>query len=97
MRESRVSGALQGGRIRYGLANRDHIECRDQRTEAFERELTYGFHFDVFLDLRAETLSDQDLAGRRFVAEPRCEVGHPSDRRVVGAALEPDLCRAAWS
>ena len=66
-------------------------------SEPLEREFTYGFNFDVFLDLRVETLGDQDLSGRRLVAEARGEVGHPSDRRVVGAALEPDLCRAAWS
>ena len=43
------------------------------------------------LDLRVEFLGDQHLAGRRLVGEPRREVGHRADRRIVGAPLEPDL------
>ena len=38
--------------LRARHVGRDHVECRDRRTEPLERELTYGFHFDVFLDLK---------------------------------------------
>ena len=43
----------------------------------------------------AETLRDEDLARGRLVGEPRREVRHRSDRRVVGAALEPHLAAGA--
>ena len=48
-------------------------------------------HLDVALDLGKEALLDQDLAGRRFIGEPGCEVRHRADRRIVRAALETDL------
>jgi hypothetical protein len=50
-----------------------------------------GLYVDGALDLRVETLLDQDLAGDRLVSEARREIRHRPDRRVVGAALEADL------
>ena len=43
------------------------------------------------LDRREGLGVDQDLAGLRLAAQPRREVHHRADRRVVVAALEADL------
>ena len=73
------------------LADGDDVERYDRPLETLERELAGRLHVDVVLDLRVETLRDQDLPAGRLVGEPRGEIRHRADRRVVGAALEADL------
>src|SRR5262245_321043 len=73
------------------LANRDEVERRHRSLEPLERELAGRLRLDVVFDLGVEALRDQDLAGGSLVGQARGEIGHRSDRRVVGAAFEPDL------
>src|SRR6185437_2418687 len=55
--------------------------------EALEHDRSHRFRGEFIAERRACALIDQDLPGLCFTAQPRSEVDHASNGRVVGAAL----------
>jgi hypothetical protein len=65
-----------------------YIVSRQGTADAFERKLPNWFDCDSILDGHQDPGTNQDLTGLRFVAKPRCDVGHGPDGGVVEASLE---------
>ena len=89
-----MAARLRGPQAAYAFATGSRtaitLNAGTRRTEPLERELTYGFHFDVFLDLRVETLSVPG-PGRPLPRRRAAMPGWSPSHCCVGAALEPDL------
>ena len=87
--------SLRRGEHPRRLTHGEDVEHCHWAPETRERHVADWLHLDVVLDLRKETLGDQDLAARRLVGEPRGEIRHRADRGIVGAALEADFPQVA--
>src|SRR5262245_55979830 len=72
------------------VAQAEDPERGHRPAEPLELELVDGLGHRSIVDRGLDALADQDLAGRRAIAETGGEVGHDPDRRVVVPALEPD-------
>jgi hypothetical protein len=59
------------GRLRCRLVNGEDVERRHRSRESLECELADRLRVDVVLDLRVETLRDENLFTGRLVGEPR--------------------------
>jgi hypothetical protein len=64
-------------------AEREHVERGDGPLEPLQRELDCRLHLDVLVDLRVETLRDQDLPARRLLGNSRGEAVVPSPAATI--------------
>src|SRR5437763_12090297 len=77
------------GLRRLGTKAED-VEHDDRAREAAQRQRADVLGLHQRFDLGVHRLAHEDLAVARLLAEPRAEVRHGADRRVVEASLEAD-------
>src|SRR5208282_4301790 len=69
-------------------ASSKHIVRRHRTTDALERELTYRLNLHGVLNRHQHPGTDEYLAGRRFVAKARGDVGYRPDCGVVETSFK---------